>query len=96
MCSRIQTGKRTDRRADRDTTLPSSERSETGERLRVEIVNAARFGPFVNCGPRPASRCRTSGGSTLGGHRPLQIVASPLPKFSRTLDTLWSIDSQRN
>ena len=44
-----------------------------------------------------------------GGHRPLQIVASPPkknkltgpqvvampPKFSRTLDTLWSIDSQK-
>ena len=26
------------------------------------------------------------------GHRPIQIVVSPpLPKFSRTLDTLWSI-----
>jgi len=25
-----------------------------------------------------------------------QIVAEPLPKFSRTLDTLWSIDSQKS
>ena len=30
-----------------------------------------------------------------GGHRPLQIVAR-LPKFSRTLDALWSIASRKN
>ena len=39
-----------------------------------------------------------NGGSTLGrgGYRPLpQIVARP-PKFRRTLDTLWSINSQKN
>ena len=29
-----------------------------------------------------------------GGHRPLQVVATPSQKISRsTLDTLWSIDS---
>jgi len=78
MCSRIQTGKRTDRRADRDTTLPSSER---GERLRVEIVNAARFGPFMM---RPASCIEVSdqwrfhagaGGST--GPSKLWLAPSP-------------------
>ena len=38
-----------------------------------------------------------SGESTMGpgGHSPLQIVARP-SKISRSLDTLWPIDSQKN
>jgi len=43
---------------------------------------------------------RGSGGSALGGQAPNrgyapQIVARP-SKFSRTFDTLWPIDSQKN
>jgi len=39
-----------------------------------------------------------SGRSTLapGGAQALQIVAIGPDKFSRTLDTLWSIESQKN
>jgi len=53
------------------------------------------FAPLKS--PAPASRQIRSGGFTLG---PGGAQASPKswlgPKFSRILDTLWSIGSQKN
>ena len=61
----------------------------------------------VCCDEPTVSRTRRFHTGAGGGHRPLRIVARPpnlagsqivarQPKLSRTLDTLWSIDSQKN
>jgi len=66
-----------------------------GERVALGRLAAAESVPLAHT-RQPTVQWRFHAGAG-GGHRTApQIVASPLPKFSRTLDTLWSIESQKN